>query len=86
MPVPTSVDSPLRKIEKAKNKKILVRLKDGEEYIGILSDMDTFMNMVLDDAEEFKDGQRIRKYGKIFIRGNNIIYVIVDYEDFAGKE
>ncbi|MEM2637411.1 MAG: U6 snRNA-associated Sm-like protein LSm6 [Candidatus Korarchaeota archaeon] len=73
------MEQPIRKIEKSKNKQVLVRLKDGEEYIGTLVDTDTFMNMVLTDAVELKDGERVRSYGTVFIRGNNIIYIMLEY-------
>jgi small nuclear ribonucleoprotein (snRNP)-like protein len=36
------------------------------------------MNIILTDAEEQNDnGETIVKYGKVFIRGNNILYVQV---------
>jgi small nuclear ribonucleoprotein len=33
------------------------------------------MNLVLDDAEELKEGETVRKLGSVVIRGDNVVYV-----------
>ena len=72
--------NPLKILQKAVNNLILVRLKDGREYIGRLLETDVFMNLVLTGAEELeKDGSPISKYGEVFIRGNNILFIKPDY-------
>lgn len=48
-----------------------VRLSDGAEYRGILVCLDGFMNVALEQAEEFSDGSLKNKLGDCFIRGNN---------------
>ncbi|MBD3228138.1 MAG: hypothetical protein GF329_08110, partial [Candidatus Lokiarchaeota archaeon] len=66
--------NPLKILNKAVNNLVLVRLKDGREYIGRLLETDVFMNLVLTSAEELeRDGTPISKYGEVFIRGNNIL-------------
>ena len=38
---------------------------------GILVTLDGFMNIAMEQTEEFVDGQLKQKYGDCFIRGNN---------------
>ncbi len=79
-PQVAGLESPLRFIAKAKNKKVLVKLKDGSEYVGILELVDGTMNIVLSDAQEIdpNTGNPVRKYGKIMIRGSFILFVALD--------
>jgi len=48
-----------------------VRLGDGTEYRGILVCVDGFMNVAMEQAEEFFEGSLKAKLGDCFIRGNN---------------
>ncbi|MGC8936723.1 MAG: LSM domain-containing protein [Candidatus Methanomethylicaceae archaeon] len=67
---------PLRLLNKALHNQILVKLKDGHEYIGNLVKYDQTMNLILVDAvEAIDDGNPVAKYGKILVRGNNILYI-----------
>jgi len=71
----TSDIKPLRFVLKNINKYIYIRLKDNTLLYGKLAACDPNMNVVLMDAEEKNtNGDTIIKYGKVFIRGNNIIY------------
>ncbi len=70
--------SPLNILQNAQNSKILLRLKDGTEYKGILKEIDTYMNMILEDATELMDGSPVAKYNEIFIRGNNLLFIKPD--------
>ncbi len=38
---------------------------------GVLVALDGFMNVAMEQAEEYVDGQLRQKYGDCFIRGNN---------------
>ena len=33
------------------------------------------MNIVMEQTEEYVDGQLVNKYGECFIRGNNVLYI-----------
>jgi U6 snRNA-associated Sm-like protein LSm6 len=48
-----------------------VKLNSGIEYRGILACLDGYMNLVMEQTEEYVDGQLKAKYGDCFIRGNN---------------
>jgi len=66
---------PLKILNTSKNSTILIRLKDGTEYKGRLKEADYYMNLILEDAKEIVDGNKIAKYNEIFIRGNNILFI-----------
>ena len=42
--------NPLTILQNAQNSIILLRLKDGTEYKGLLKEIDAYMNMILEDA------------------------------------
>lgn len=67
--------NPLKILNKAVNSTILIRLKDGTEYRGRMKEVDSYMNMIIEDAKEVIDGNVTAKYSEIFIRGNNILFV-----------
>ncbi|MHC1592136.1 MAG: LSM domain-containing protein [Candidatus Helarchaeales archaeon] len=69
---------PLKLLNQSKNNKVLIRLKDGKEYKGFLVETDSYMNLVLSKAEEIKDDKPIAKFGEMFIRGNNILFIKPD--------
>ena len=74
--------NPLHILQNSQNSQILIRLKDGTEYKGLLKEIDAYMNMILEDATEIMDGSPIAKYNEIFIRGNNLLFVKPDASDF----
>ncbi|MGP8338028.1 MAG: LSM domain-containing protein, partial [Methanosarcinaceae archaeon] len=47
----------------------------AREFKGELQGYDVHMNLVLDKAEEIKDGESIRKMASVVIRGDNVVYV-----------
>uniref|UniRef100_A0A1B0GN71 Sm domain-containing protein n=1 Tax=Phlebotomus papatasi TaxID=29031 RepID=A0A1B0GN71_PHLPP len=42
---------------------------------GVLACLDGYMNIALDQTEEYANGQLKNKYGDAFIRGNNVLYI-----------
>ena len=66
---------PLDALNRAKDKKVIVDLKNHRQYIGILKAFDIHINVVLDDTEERVDGEVKRKLGTVFIRGDTIILI-----------
>ncbi|CAF1294016.1 unnamed protein product [Adineta ricciae] len=56
-------------------KKILVRLKWGMTYTGILINFDQYMNVQLGNAVEYIEEQNKGPLGEILIRCNNILYI-----------
>lgn len=66
---------PLDTLNDALNTSVIVRLKGAREFRGVLQGYDVHMNLVLDEAEELKDGEVVRKIGGVVIRGDNVVYV-----------
>jgi len=66
---------PLAVLQKAISKKATIRLKTDVEYKGRVSNVDAFMNVILEDAEEFEGGVKSANYGKVIVRGDNVLYV-----------
>eukprot|EP00981_Chlorochromonas_danica_P013138 scaffold5903_cov165-Ochromonas_danica.AAC.13 len=53
-------------------KPVVVKLHSGVTYKGVLACLDGFMNIAMEQTEEYVDGQLKNKYGDCFIRGNNV--------------
>jgi len=69
---------PITALQKAINKSAWVRLKNDIEYRGKVSSVDPYMNVILVDAEEYENGKLSANYGKVVIRGNNLLYIRID--------
>lgn len=66
---------PLDALNVARNKRVLLELKNGKQYIGNLKAFDIHINVVLEDAEEHQDGALKRKLGVVFLRGDMITII-----------
>jgi len=66
---------PLDVLNKALQTPVLVRLKGGREFRGILNGYDIHMNLVLENAEEIQNGEVVRKLGSVIIRGDTVVFV-----------
>jgi small nuclear ribonucleoprotein G len=66
--------NPVSLIYRYVDKRVTVYLKGGEKYEGILAKVDGYMNLVLEDTVEEKTNKSA-KYGKVLIRGNNILLI-----------
>ncbi len=81
---PPRTTTPLKYLKSAVNQTVLVKLKDGHEYIGMLELVDHTMNVVLSDCEEYDDsGKPVARYGKVLIRGSQILYISINYGQVA---
>lgn len=65
-------DRPIDALDKAKGKRVYVRLKNGEEITGLLKALDLHLNLWLEDVEI--TGETKRKSNVLLIRGDNILY------------
>jgi U6 snRNA-associated Sm-like protein LSm6 len=54
---------------------VQVKLNSGIEYRGILACLDGYLNIAMEQTEEYVDGQLQAKYGDCFIRGNNVLFI-----------
>lgn len=66
---------PLDALNRARDKRVIVELKNGKQFVGSLKAFDIHINVVLENAEERVDGQMTRKLGVVFIRGDTITII-----------
>ena len=71
---------PLNVLQRSLNRKVAVRLKSEIEYRGKMSNVDSYMNLILVDAEEFEGSDLLANYGKVVIRGNNVLFIRLEKE------
>ena len=66
---------PLDALNRARDKRVIVELKNGKQFIGTLRAFDIHINVVLENAEERVDGEVTRKIGVAFVRGDTITVI-----------
>ena len=66
---------PLDALNRSRDKRVIVELKNGKKFVGKLEAFDIHINVVLQEAEEHIDGEMKRKLGVVFIRGDTIILI-----------
>jgi small nuclear ribonucleoprotein (snRNP)-like protein len=69
------VSRPLDLLNSSKDRRIMVELKNGRQFMGRLLAFDIHINVALDDVEEIAEGVTKRKIGKVFLRGDTIILI-----------
>ncbi|MGE5575022.1 MAG: LSM domain-containing protein [Ignavibacteria bacterium] len=69
---------PLNVLIKQLHGNIEVVLKNGYEYKGKMIKCDGHMNILLEGATEFKEDQLMTNYGNVLLRGNNVLYIVMD--------
>ncbi|KAF9010952.1 Sm-like ribonucleoprotein [Hymenopellis radicata] len=74
-PPPVHTGSPTDFLKGVVGKRVIVRLTSGVDYRGILSCLDGYMNIALEQTEEHANGRITNRYGDAFIRGNNVLYI-----------
>jgi small nuclear ribonucleoprotein len=66
---------PLDALNNARNKRVVIDLKNGKQLTGQLKAFDIHINVFLDDAQEMENGSVKRKLGTTFVRGDTIILI-----------
>ena len=62
-------------LNNALNNNVLIKLKGEVEVRGTLSSFDIHMNIVLENAEELKNGEMKRKLGTVLLRGDTVVFI-----------
>jgi len=75
MTTPTNQKTPSDFLKLVLGRPIIVKLNSGVVYKGILACLDGYMNIAMEQTEEYVNGQLKNKYGDAFIRGNNVFYI-----------
>ncbi len=76
----TSAKRPLTVLQKSTKKKVTVRLKNEVEYKGKMDNVDSYMNLIMTDAEEVLNGKTVANYGRVIVRGNNVLFIKLENE------
>jgi small nuclear ribonucleoprotein len=70
------MEKPLKLLHASLNNRVIVELRGGVEYQGILDGYDVpHMNLVLKNADEIVHTDKKAKHEKVIVRGDNIIYI-----------
>jgi len=76
-PLGNSMEKPLKILHASLNNRVMVELRSGRSYQGVLDGYDVpHMNIVLKNADEMVNGESQGKHNTIILRGDNIIYVL----------
>ncbi len=67
-------------LQKSTKRKVVVRLKNEVEYKGKMDNVDSYMNLIMTDAEEVHDNKVIANYGRVIVRGNNVLFIKIEDE------
>ncbi|KAL9257284.1 Sm-like protein [Drosera capensis] len=70
-----SAKAPSEFLKSIRGRPVVVKLNSGVDYRGILACLDGYMNIAMEQTEEYVNGQLKNKYGDAFIRGNNVLYI-----------
>ncbi|CAI0396439.1 unnamed protein product [Linum tenue] len=71
----TTPKTPSDFLKSIRGRPVVVKLNSGVDYRGILACLDGYMNIAMEQTEEYVNGQLKNKYGDAFIRGNNVLYI-----------
>jgi len=76
----TTAKRPLTTLQKNTKKSVIVRLKNDVEYKGKIDNVDSYMNLIMTDAEELNQGKIVGKFGRVIVRGNNVLFIKLENE------
>jgi small nuclear ribonucleoprotein len=71
---------PLTTLQKSTKKKVTVRLKNETEYKGKMDNVDSYMNLIMTDAEEIREDKVVANFGRVILRGNNVLFIRLENE------
>jgi small nuclear ribonucleoprotein len=70
------MEKPLKLLHASLNSRVIVELRGGVEYQGVLDGYDVpHMNLVLKNADEIDRTDKKTKHERVIVRGDNIIYI-----------
>ena len=64
-------------LDKALDKRVIIKLKYNKEFRGILKGFDQHLNLILENTEEVVnfEEQKIKNLGKIILRGDSVVMI-----------
>ena len=76
----TAAKRPLTILQKNVKKTVIVRLKNEVEYKGKMKNVDSYMNLIMTEAEEVVNGKIVGKFARAILRGNNVLFIKLEDE------
>ena len=62
-------------LERSIGKTVLIKLRGGNSLRGTLEGFHQHVNLVLKDAENISDPEKVKSIGTIILRGDNVIMI-----------
>lgn len=75
-----NIQRPLTTLQRNTKKMVTVRLKNEVEYKGKVDNVDSYMNLIMTNAEEVHAQKVVGKYGRVILRGNNVLFIKLENE------
>jgi small nuclear ribonucleoprotein len=69
-----SADMAIKVLDESLGKIVLIKLKGGKTFKGILEGFDQHMNIVIKESEEL-DEEKPKELGTIIVRGDNVVII-----------
>ena len=66
---------PLDVLQQSLHKRVLVELKDGHSFRGVLDGYDQHLNLMLSSVEELADEKVTGHAGLTLLRGDSIVFI-----------
>ena len=67
---------PLDILNRSLKSPVIVKIRGGREFRGILAGYDLHMNLLLNDAEELNADSSVKNLlGEILVRGDNVVFI-----------
>ena len=66
---------PMDVLQQSLHKRVLVEMKGGHSFRGVLDGFDQHLNLVLSSAEEVLNDQVTNRPGTTLLRGDSIVYI-----------
>ena len=66
---------PMDVLQQSLHKRVLVEMKGGHSFRGVLDGFDQHLNLVLSSAEEVQNDQVTPRPGATLLRGDSIVYI-----------
>ncbi len=66
---------PLDVLQQSLHKRVLVEMKGGHSYRGVLDGYDQHLNLVLSAAEEVVKDETVARPGITLLRGDSIVFI-----------
>jgi small nuclear ribonucleoprotein len=66
---------PLDVLQQSLHKRVLVEMKGGRSYRGVLDGFDQHLNLVLSAAEEVVNDEVTARPGMTLVRGDSVVFI-----------